>query len=104
MTSFFYSEKLKDPRWQKMRKRILARDKCICRCCSANSKKLHVHHLVYFKGLEPWEYSKMYLVTLCESCHEETHKGRVLVLIPRTTREAGTSPRLKKARLLKEIV
>lgn len=94
-----YNEQLKDERWKKLKKSIVRRDKGICRCCCASNRKLHVHHLVYFKGLSPWEYSKMYLVTLCDDCHEQTHRGRVLVLTPRTRREAGTSPKITKARM-----
>ncbi len=88
-----YAQKLRDPRWRKMRMRILKRDNNTCRCCGHMGLAMHVHHLVYFRDLEPWEYSKMYLVTLCEYCHQQTHRGRVLVLMPRTPRERGTNPR-----------
>jgi hypothetical protein len=29
---------------------------------------------MYKKGAEPWEYPNEYLVTLCESCHEDESK------------------------------
>lgn len=67
-----YSEKLKDPRWQKKRLEILDRDKFTCRSCHDTTKTLHVHHLDYEKGLDPWDYPNRYLITLCEQCHEET--------------------------------
>lgn len=65
-----YSEKLKDPRWQKKRLQILERDQWFCCCCCDNSKTLHVHHRRYFPGKEPWEVDDKYLITLCEYCHQ----------------------------------
>lgn len=65
-----YSEKLKDPRWQKKRLRILERDGWKCKGCSSSDKTLHVHHLFYFKVKEPWEIPNGFLFTLCEDCHK----------------------------------
>ena len=65
-----YSEKLKDPRWQKKRLEILQRDEFTCRSCFDDSKTLHVHHRYYERGLEPWEYPNSSLITLCYDCHE----------------------------------
>lgn len=39
-----YSEKLLDPRWQKKRLEILARDNWTCQRCGAVNCELHVHH------------------------------------------------------------
>lgn len=64
-----YAQKLKDPRWQKMRLRILERDQWHCMCCADATSTLHVHHRRYISGLEPWEYPEALLVTLCETCH-----------------------------------
>ena len=64
-----YSEKLKDPRWQKKRLRILERDNWTCRRCLSADKTLHVHHRYYIKGANPWEYHDEVLRTLCEDCH-----------------------------------
>lgn len=66
-----YSDKLKDPRWQKKRLEIMLRDKFTCQLCSATTATLHVHHLAYEKGKEPWEYEEKMLVTICVGCHEE---------------------------------
>jgi hypothetical protein len=65
-----YSEKLKDPRWQKKRLEILERDKWKCQCCEDEETTLHVHHFNYERGKEPWEYNNDSLITLCENCHE----------------------------------
>jgi hypothetical protein len=35
---------------------------------------LNVHHLYYEAGKAPWEYPGDALVTLCDSCHDKTHK------------------------------
>ena len=39
--------------------------------CDAEDHTLHVHHLIYEKGKEPWEYSDELLVPLCDQCHKE---------------------------------
>lgn len=71
-----YLQKLKDPRWQKKRLQILERDEWKCRLCESEHTTLHVHHLAYRKGADPWDYTKESLVTLCESCHEWEHECR----------------------------
>jgi len=65
-----YSEKLRDPRWQKKRLEILNRDEWECRRCLDKETTLHVHHVYYEDGKEPWEYPDKALVTLCATCHE----------------------------------
>lgn len=74
-----YSEKLKDPRWQKKRLEIFNRDEWYCRLCQDNEQTLHVHHLFYQKGKEPWEYENEYLITLCSNCHEEETSTRYAI-------------------------
>ncbi len=69
-----YSEKLKDPRWQKKRLEIMNRDDFKCVYCNNNELTLHVHHLRYSK--EPWNINNDYLITLCENCHDEEHNSR----------------------------
>ena len=64
-----YHEKLKDPRWQKKRLEILERDGWSCKFCGSSEKTLHIHHLFYFKGKDPWEIHNGFLITLCEDCH-----------------------------------
>lgn len=66
-----YSEKLKDPRWQKKRLEILNRDNWQCVSCLSKDKTLHIHHVDYLKGKDPWEYDDEYLMTLCYECHKE---------------------------------
>jgi len=66
-----YSEKLKDPRWQKKRLEILERDNFTCKLCGDTKTTLHVHHKKYFKDKDPWDINNKYLITLCEHCHIE---------------------------------
>lgn len=76
-----YSEKLRDPRWQKMRLLVMERDGFRCRQCNAKDKTLNVHHLIYEKGKEPWECGPEVLVTLCEDCHSgvEDRTNKILM-------------------------
>lgn len=73
-----YSEKLKDPRWQKKRLQVLDRDKWTCQgmACFEKEKTLHVHHLDYVFGNDPWDYPDHYFLTLCETCHAEVSAKR----------------------------
>jgi hypothetical protein len=66
-----YSEKLKDPRWQKKRLEIFERDLWRCSKCYDSLSTLVVHHRIYLLGKEPWDYPDELLITLCENCHEE---------------------------------
>lgn len=64
-----YSDRLKDPRWQKKRLEILNRDKFTCQYCFDKKSTLHVHHMAYPKGLDIWDVPNYMLITLCENCH-----------------------------------
>lgn len=64
-----YSEKLKDPRWQKKRLEIFERDNWTCQLCGDNKASLVVHHQDYFPNTNPWDYPSEYLITICEDCH-----------------------------------
>lgn len=63
-----YSEKLKDPRWQKKRLEILQRDLFACRLCEDKETQLQVHHLQYMN--EPWDVPNDKLITYCKHCHQ----------------------------------
>lgn len=65
-----YSQKLLDPRWQRVKSRIQHRDDFTCRDCGARDKTLHVHHCYYAKG-DPWDTPDKFLLTLCWECHED---------------------------------
>jgi hypothetical protein len=72
MANKSYSEKLRDPRWQKKRLEILQRDNFKCRICNDTESELQVHHLSYAN--DPWEIDNWYLVTLCKDCHAHESK------------------------------
>lgn len=68
-----YSDKLKDPRWQKKRLEVFSRDSFSCTECKNDKDTLHVHHKQYINGRQPWEYELQDLDTLCETCHQKEH-------------------------------
>lgn len=65
-----YAEKLKDPRWQKLRLSVLGRNDFICELCDETEKELQVHHVAYRKNAEPWAYDESELIALCVDCHK----------------------------------
>ena len=69
-----YYEKLRDPRWQKMRLKVMERENFTCQRCGADNITLNVHHGYYQKGFAPWQYPIATLACLCEDCHEEVTK------------------------------
>lgn len=62
-----YSQKLKNPNWQRKRLEVLNRDNFTCKHCKDTETELHVHHLKYIK--EPYDADLEDLVTLCKDCH-----------------------------------
>lgn len=71
-----YSDKLKDPRWQKRRLEILDRDNWSCVNCGWEKEELNVHHKWYDDGVEPWDHVDECLVTLCKKCHKMEHENK----------------------------
>ena len=68
MSDFF--QKYKHPKWQAKRLSVLERDKFTCQQCRSAEKTLHVHHKIYRKSANPWDYADSDLITLCEDCHD----------------------------------
>jgi hypothetical protein len=64
-----YFNKLKDPRWQKLRLEVMQRDKFKCLMCGDESSELQVHH-TFYQG-DPWEIEPDFLMTTCKKCHSE---------------------------------
>lgn len=71
-----YRELLRDPRWQKRRLEIFARDHWTCQACRATTRELQVHHKWYVQGKMPWEVPSQALVTLCVTCHGKQRTRR----------------------------
>ena len=88
-----YSELLRDPRWQKMRLKIMERDRFKCRTCGNEKGTLNVHHKVYKSGKNPWEYEAHKLVTVCETCHAhiEGMKDRVMDFLCSVSPDVSTA-------------
>lgn len=83
-----YAELLRDPRWQKMRLKIMERDGWKCALCGDKDTTLNVHHHSYC-GM-PWDAKEEDLVTLCEPCHK--HIPQIVELAKKET--SGSKPTL----------
>jgi len=74
-----YQEKLKDPRWDVVRLKVLDRASRRCQICGTKNRELHAHHSYYVRGRDPWEYPLCSLICACDICHHRIHAK----LIPR---------------------
>lgn len=66
-----YSDKLKDPRWQKKRLEIFNLQDWKCQNCGSATDQLHLHHRYYKPKTEPWDYPNSAFLTLCHECHDD---------------------------------
>lgn len=66
-----YSQKLKNPFWQRRRLEIFNRDHFACTNCGSTHRELQVHHLEYLGDIAPQDYPNDMLITLCDVCHEK---------------------------------
>lgn len=62
-----YGEKLRDPRWQRVRLLVMERDSFTCQLCGDKTVTQNIHHLSYVA--DPWDCPPAQLITLCEDCH-----------------------------------
>ncbi len=70
-----YAEKLRDPRWQRRRLDVMQNAGFACERCGTDAVTLNVHHIVYRRGAEPWDYDDDDLACLCEDCHDREHRA-----------------------------
>ncbi len=88
-----YSEYLRSPHWQMLRRRKLFGG-YFCRGCGTHNE-LQVHHLVYRSDLTKTTLKE--LLVLCDPCHEIVHKDAVLVAWLARTNE----PNKRSGRIIK---
>jgi len=91
-----YSEKLRDPRWQKKRLEVMNRDSFTCLACGDSKSTLNVHHK-YYSG-NPWDAEMDGLETLCEWCHEKRTRLNKLALGMSTKRFFEFSSKFEESR------
>lgn len=67
--------KYSNPEWQRFAARVKERDGNLCTTCYRSDPDviLQVHHKLYIKGRQPWEYSLDDCITLCKGCHAREH-------------------------------
>ena len=70
-----YSDKLRDPRWQQKRLKLLEATEWKCQSCESGTTNLQVHHQYYLRNTDPWDYEDDCYKVLCENCHEIYQKS-----------------------------
>ena len=88
-----YSNKLKNPLWQRKRLEIMQRDDFKCCLCHKAENELNVHHQYYTPETEPWEYDAECYLTLCKDCHSDVHTTftKIVALIAFKAIKSGMS-------------
>lgn len=66
-----YSEKLRDPRWQRRRLELFEKAGWTCAECKTKTETLHAHHGYYKRNTDPWDYPDNTMHVLCSECHSE---------------------------------
>jgi hypothetical protein len=72
--------KYNDKRWIEFRKEVISIDKNACTQCGLSKIEgaiLQVHHNIYIKGRDPWDYDIRDCKTVCKRCHAEIH-GKIM--------------------------
>jgi hypothetical protein len=67
-TKEWYQEKLKDPRWQKVRLKVLERENWTCEMCKDKETEFQIHHESYHGN--PWDAPMEKLRAYCKHCHQ----------------------------------
>jgi hypothetical protein len=88
MSQNSYSEKLKDPRWQKKRLKVMEYANWRCQICGCKDKTLHIHHSYYIRGKQPWQYPEGSLICICHACHDKIHGKKEEKAVEKLTPEA----------------
>ena len=64
------------PRWERLRARILRRDKYMCQLCKRYGRMIEateVHHIKHLEDCPEEAFNPSNLVSLCHSCHNRQH-------------------------------
>lgn len=89
-TNSTYSDKLKNPKWQKKRLSVLNRDKWKCKLCGDADTNIQVHHTKYV-GANPWDTPDEFLISICEHCHQVLHELKDEEVVRVTKERMGDS-------------
>jgi len=75
MTTAFLA-KYRDPRWQRLRLKVMEEAGFQCEECQDETETLNVHHKLYRKDANPWDYELEELICLCHKCHKYIHQQK----------------------------
>lgn len=94
-----YKEKLLSDEWNEKRLIILERDNFSCRKCKSRGVTLHVHHEIYLKDKNPWQYPNKHLITLCDTCHSWIHGSEEVPVLNELKNVKNLKAKSKKKRI-----
>ena len=69
-----YSDRLKDPRWQRRRLEAMQAANFSCEDCGRRDQELQIHHTAYIRDANPWEYGAEHIMCVCSVCHQTRQK------------------------------
>lgn len=65
---------LRSKAWKQLRLEVLERDGHTC-CLCGSGEKLNCHHMLYRKFYKELQLEPDCVITVCNKCHFEIHKG-----------------------------
>lgn len=82
--------KYRDPRWQRLRLKVMEEAEFMCQECYDETETLNVHHKLYRKDANPWDYELEELICLCEKCHKYIHQQKKRLNAALANQSTGT--------------
>lgn len=73
-TVMTFADKLRDPRWRCRRAEMIEKADHRCTQCHRTPETegpLEVHHVIYIRRRDPWDYPDELLLVLCGTCHTD---------------------------------
>ena len=81
-----YDKQRLDERWKKRSEEIMKRDNYTCQLCGMKYNMVYVYPLKELRGVDYYDYSDEFLITLCPICYSRANKDYKKILKNNTSK------------------